>query len=477
MKSAESRPPKSCPGADCKAGPAIYHRLLKPLPGLQRRGKAFLCLSISLFAAPFCFIIAICCWMFGEKTREVAEFPRRTVLVSGAPHTKGLHIVRTLAKVGHRVILADCEDFGCSGARWSCYVSKFYTVPNVKSPDNNEEYINGMIKIAKNENINWYIPVSHTKTALADTLIKQRLAVSNPEIKCLVFDEPKQAAILDDKVLFLSECQKLGLPVPYFRLVSNLQDIREISKQGLFSKGHYFLKPLMPYSRDRLNFTQIPGDLEQLEKYLLNFQGKIEKNQYFIQQFVKGQEFAANAIVNNGKMQAFHICPCSPMQIDYDVVKHPKIRQWVETFCKAKHVTGFLCFDFLEDGASHEVYCIECNPRLHSSVVSYHMQPTLARAIHGAMEHPFQLEEAVEPAVNSNHVYWLYNEIAKLGLGQQGIRAFMNTLLFGKEAVWDSSDPLPFFVLNHLQMPIMLLRALISGEMWNVTNYCLGQLR
>ena len=445
------------------------------------RAKAVIYLLILLITMPFCLIFTICYRLFGRKAHDfqhVGESLRRTVLVSGVAHTKGLHIAKTLGKAGHRVILADTEDFWCSAAQWSWFISKFYTVPNINSEGGKEKYINGMINIAEVEKIDWYIPVSHTKTAVLDTIIKQRLAVVNPKIKCLVFDDPKLTAVLDDKLLFLDECQKLNLQVPYFQKVSNVEDVREMAKKGLFSKAHYFLKPLMPYSADRVNFTRIPSNVEEFGKYINSYESKLNSdNPYLVHQFIKGKEFAANVIAVDGHLQAFHICPCSPMQIDYDAVKHPEIKDWIETFCKAKQLTGCACFDFLEDEKTGEVYCIECNPRLHSSVVSYHMQPDLERAIRGALDSQFQLSTAVEPPVSSAHVYWLYNEIAKVGLFQQSLGGFFCTLWTGKDAVLDAYDPLPFFMLNHFQMPVMLLQALMSGKRWNISNYCLGQLR
>lgn len=466
---------------DVREKPRIFPSVSTLLGQHWYRAKAAVYLLILLITMPFCLVFTICYWLCGRKAQDcqhVEESLRRTVLVSGVAHTKGLHIAKTLGKAGHRVILADTEDFWCSAARWSRFISKFYTVPNLNSRDGNEEYINGMINIAEVEKIDWYIPVSHTKTAVLDTIIKQRLAVANPKIKCLVFDDPKLTAILDDKLLFLEECRKLSLQVPYFQQVNNVKEVCEMAKKGLFSKAHYFLKPLMPYSVDRENFTRIPSNAEEFDKYITSYESKLNSNNpYLVHQFIKGKEFAANAIAVDGHLQAFHTCPCSPMQIDYDVVKHPEIKKWMETFCKAKRLTGCVCFDFLEDEKTAEVYCIECNPRLHSGVVSYHMQPNLERAICGAMDVQFQLSTAIEPPVSSAHVYWLYNEIAKVGLFQQGLGEFVSTLWTGKDAVLDANDPLPFFMLNHLQMPVMLLQALISGKRWNITNYCLGQLR
>ena len=464
---------------------------LNPLQSLSNllgkqwyRVKAALCIMLLMAAMPLCFIFTTCVWLFGRKSEQhdyLEASLRRTVLVSGLAHTKGLHIAKTLGKAGHRVILADLEEFGCSAAQWSCFISKFYTVPDLNSLDGNEAYIKGMVNVAKTEKIDWYIPVSHTKTALCDSIIKQRLAEVNPQIKCLTFDDPKLTAILDDKPLFLEECNKLNLKVPYFKKVRSLAEVREVAKKELLlnSKSHYFLKPLFPVpEEDRLNFTPIPSDSTEFEKFLAHYESKLNCDcPYLVNQFIKGKEFAANAIVSKGKLQAFHVSPSSAMQIDYDVTKHPEIKKWVEEFCKAKKITGGICFDFLEDDDSGEVYCIECNPRFHSCVVSYHMKPNLEAAIRGAMEDQFQLPTPSELPASSEHVYWLYNEIAKLGLFQQGIGEFIYTLMNGRDAVFEASDPWPFFILNHYQMPVMLLKAFMTGNRWTITNYNMGQLR
>ena len=56
----------------------------------------------------------------------------------------------------------------------------------------------------------------------------------------------------------------------------------------------------------------------------------------------------------------------------------------------------------------------------------------------------------------------------------------MRAVLGSRDAVWDSSDPLPFFLLPHLQIPSQLVARLAQGDAahpWTIINYCLGQLR
>ena len=61
-----------------------------------------------------------------------------------------------------------------------------------------------------------------------------------------------------------------------------------------------------------------------------------------------------------------------------------------------------------------------------------------------------------------------------------GLASVMRTVLGSRDALWDSSDPLPFFLLPHLQIPSQLVARLAQGEAahpWTIVNYCLGQLR
>ena len=56
----------------------------------------------------------------------------------------------------------------------------------------------------------------------------------------------------------------------------------------------------------------------------------------------------------------------------------------------------------------------------------------------------------------------------------------MRTALGARDALWDSSDPLPFFLLPHVQITSQLVVRLAQGEApqpWTIVNYCLGQLR
>merc|ERR1719159_131152 len=89
---------------------------------------------------------------------------------------------------------------------------------------------------------------------------------------------------------------------------------------------------------------------------------------------------------------------------------------------------------------------------------------------------------ATAPA-SQRPVFWLYNELGKLAhvesVGEAGsvLKSILRCLWAGEDAVFDLHDPLPFFLLAHLQMPVQLWQRLRAGQPWSILNFCLGQLR
>ena len=45
-----------------------------------------------------------------------------------------------------------------------------------------------------------------------------------------------------------------------------------------------------------------------------------------------------------------------------------------------------------------------------------------------------------------------------------------------REANFDPEDPLPFFVLNHLQLPRLLLDTMLRGTPWKKLDFAIGKV-
>jgi len=417
--------------------------------------------------------------------------------VTGAPHTKGLQICRFLSRAGHRVILADMKKFRWSAARFSACVDKWVTLPNIVD-GNSAGYVDAIMDIVRTESVDWWIPTSHTATAVVDTAIKKELEITHPKVKVskagyditlsikplfqvLSIDRVEDATMLDDKLLFLQRARDTGLAVPEYYKISSCQDVIELFKQGIFNRRRFFLKPLCPYSEDRVCFTRIPDNENDLLSFLELYKHKITKETpYFVSEFIEGKEFTGNVIAREGKIYMYTSNPSSPMQIDYDDASEKKeIFSWVKTFVSQNKLSGSLCFDFLEDKLTGRMLAIECNPRLHSCIVLMDTRSAAAaNAIYKAMEdNNNDIEEAIAvPDPEQKHIFWFHNELGKL-LGGTSLTEVLSTLYHGRDAVWDITDILPFFLLPHLQIPSLLWHKIVSGEDWDIVNYCLGQLR
>ena len=74
------------------------------------------------------------------------------------------------------------KKFRWSASRFSNCVSKWVTLPDV-TPGDSEGYRKAIRTIISKETVDWWIPVSHTSTAVVDSAIKKELEVTNPFVK------------------------------------------------------------------------------------------------------------------------------------------------------------------------------------------------------------------------------------------------------------------------------------------------------
>jgi len=412
---------------------------------------------------------------------------KKIVLVTGAPHTKGLQICRILKQAGHKVILADMKKFRFSASRFSNNIDTWFTLPDVSSsyPSSKMDYKKSIKNILDQELVDWWIPISHTSTAVLDTTVKMELEMEESRVKVLCIDNVEVAEMLDDKIAFLDEARSHGLPVPDFYKISSCQDVVELCRQSVFNGRHFFLKPLNPYSEDRVCFDRIPEAEAELNTFLERYRSKISPSSpYFVSQFVQGEEWTGNVIAQDGQIYIYTANPSSPMQIDYEDASYKtEIFNWVSAFISKKRLSGSLCFDFIEDYSSGKMLAIECNPRLHSAIVLLDTRRDIAAtAIYNALEEPENNNvtrdnvKIANPDPQQPHIIWMYNELGKI-LHGANILTVLKTLMYGRDAVWDWADPLPFFLLPHLQIPSLLMQSMKNNENWEIVNYCLGQLR
>jgi predicted ATP-grasp superfamily ATP-dependent carboligase len=399
------------------------------------------------------------------KPSQTVATNRKNILISGGKMTKALQLARSFHAAGHRVVLIETQKYWLSGHQFSNAVSRFYTTP---TPQHNPEaYTQALIDIIKQEKIDVYVPVTSPVASYYDSLAKPALS---PYCEVFHFDA-NVTKMLDDKFAFSEKARSLGLSVPKSFKITHPDQVLNFD----FSKEtrKYILKSIPYDSVRRLDLTKLPCDTpEETEAFVKSLPISPEKP-WIMQEFIPGQEFCTHSTVKNGELRLHCCSESSAFQVNYENADNPKIQQWVTHFVGELGLTGQISFDFIqaEDG---EVYAIECNPRTHSAMTMFYNHPQVADAYLGAEP----LTEPLNPLPTSKPTYWLYHEVWRL----TGIRSFAQAqtwtqnLIRGTDAIHQLHDPLPFLMVHHWQIPLLLLNNLWRLKGWTRIDFNIGKL-
>lgn len=102
------------------------------------------------------------------------------------------------------------------------------------------------------------------------------------------------------------------------------------------------------------------------------------------------------------------------------------------------------------------MYAIECNPRTHSAVTLFYSQDAASEAYLGYEPLP----SPVTPLPTGRPTYWIYHEVwrALSHLSDpKALRERLGIIARGKDAIFDWADPLPFLMVHHWQIPLLLI--------------------
>jgi predicted ATP-grasp superfamily ATP-dependent carboligase len=419
---------------------------------------ALLLLQVPLPANAALTALATLHGLFVRQERTIHPRPQ-TILLSGGKMTKALQLARSFHAAGHRVILVEASKYRFAGHRFSRGVDRFYAVPAPGDPS----YGEAMVDIVRREHVDVYVPVCSPASSYYDALIKPLLA---PYCSVLHGDA-ETIKLLDDKYEFAMTAMKLGLPVPRTERVTAPEQVAAAAKEP--AGAPYVLKSIAYDPVHRLDLTPLPRPSVHETSAIANAKPISDANPWILQQFVDGTEYCTHATVRHGHMQVYCCCASSAFQLNYEMVDKPEIEDWVRRFVDGLGLTGQVSFDFIE-AADGRLYAIECNPRTHSAITMFYNHPDLAGAY---------LDDDVpmiRPLVSSRPTYWTYWELWRLLSQPRTFRTRFRTLRQGKDAIFDWNDPLPFLLEHHLQIPLLLLRNLISGRDWIRIDFNIGKL-
>ncbi len=389
----------------------------------------------------------------------------KTVLISGGKMTKALQLARSFHAAGHRVILAESNKYWLTAHRHSRAVARFYTIPPPQAP----EYARALAAIVEREGVDVYVPVCSPVASLYDSLALPQLSA----LCEVVHVAPDTIERLDDKYAFATAAAAIGLRAPKSVLVTEPRDVLEFDFAA--EQRPFILKSIAYDSVRRLDLTKLPlPTLAQTEAFVGTLPISRD-NPWVMQEFIAGTEFCTHGTFRNGALRVHCCCESSAFQVNYENVDVPEIERWVRRFGEALSLTGQASMDFIRADDDGEIYAIECNPRTHSAITMFYDHPDVAAAYLGD---PIATAPIV-PLPESRPTYWLYHELWRIVTSLRSPRRVaerLRVIARGKEAVLDWRDPLPFVMLYHWHVPLLLLRDVFERRGWLKIDFNIGKL-
>ena len=173
-----------------------------------------------------------------------------------------------------------------------------------------------------------------------------------------------------------------------------------------------------------------------------------------------GREYCTHSTVRDGRLQVYGCCESSAFQVNYAMVDKPEIEDVGRAGSSARWASPGSSRSTSSRPTTGGWSRIECNPRTHSAITMfYDDDPALARAY---LDDRRPGDHSAAPRPGSRPTYWLYHELWRMLSRPSTIRE----RLAGdpRAAPTPSStatDPLPFLLVHHLQIPSLLLRNLV----------------
>ncbi len=423
-------------------------------------------LLLLLILFPFSLLIVtmaqLWSWIAGPRIQPSGS--GSTILLTGGKMTKSLQLARSFRTAGHRVVLVETDKYWLTGHRFSRAVDRFYTVPAPQKNPN--RYIEALQTIVLREQVDVFIPVASPVASYYDSLAKSVLSQH-----CEVFHfDPEITAMLDNKFQFCEQARRVGLSAPK---VFQITDPEQILSFDFKADGSQYILKSIPYdSVHRLDMTKLP--CPNLEEHIRKLPISPEKP-WVMQEFVRGQEYCTHTTVRDGQIRLHGCSKSSAFQVNYEHIQQPAIYNWVKEFVEKLNLTGQISFDFIVTDMG-KVYPIECNPRTHTAITMFHDHFGLANAYLNPAQDP--AEPPIEPLPGSPPTYWLYHELWRLTQIRSGSQLWnwFSKMTQGIDAMFQVNDPLPFLMVHHWHIPLLLLNSLRQLRGWIRIDFNIGKL-
>ena len=439
---------------------------------IRNTTKTIAVLLLLTVTLPFNAALVVCALAFQAARRllclgssRAAAQDAKSVLISGGKMTKALQLARLFHQAGHRVVLTESHAYWLVGHRFSRSVDKFFTLPKAGEAN----YESALLALIQREKIDLYVPVCSPAASWHDSLAIPLLA----QYCEVIHVHPETILKLDDKFQFFQAAQRLHLRVPKSFLITDPEQVVAFDFSGELRP--YILKSIAYDPIRRLDLTRLNVNNAAETAAFARSLPISQSNPWILQEFIAGAEFCTHGTFRAGKLTVHCCCESSAFQINYKNVEQPEIQAWVTRFGAGMGLTGQASFDFIQAEDDGQVYAIECNPRTHSAITMFYKQSEVANAYLGR-NHRI---EPVLPAQSNRPTYWIYHELWRLLTNLHSPKlsaARLKTIFGGTDAVFEWRDPVPFLMLHHWHIPLLLLRDLRQNKGWLKIDFNIGKL-
>ena len=437
-----------------------------------------------------------------SRLRHNPGFQRRTILITGIGTPQGLHLARTFYGTGHNVIGADAgQKLLPLHARFSNSLYKFRRLRHSLVEEPASDYILEILDLIQKYNIELWIDSSQQR--ISGNLRQAKLIVERRS-RCLCFlPSDNLAAAFTNSDVFLDFTRSQGLPGLDSRQVGSRAEIHNVLNDSRGKKRYVLSGPDAPPARTLLPRRTLSQTYNEISKV------KIQKDRRLhLKQYVEGQErYTTVGVVVKGELKCFAASPLSTSHCFQALPPSSAINRSLLSYVKAlcdrlgPGYTGHICIDFCaEDKASArgvEKAILPFDGRIGpdaSLLLFQGLDGTLDLArsylsiflpiANGAGEHNDSSDQDVgldtaTPAWTDKGFYSFGYDVFQLALLPliqmlnfkvspnqliRGATMLVNHVVFWQECVYDFADPLPFWWLYQVYLPVTLILSLFQKQ-------------
>ncbi len=275
------------------------------------------------------------------------------VLVTSIGSTPSIGVVKFIRALNRNINITGTDINFDNRIAGSSFVDSFFRVPL----NNDDGYLEEMLRIVKKNNIQILIPIHDYEI---EVLTKETEKFKSVGCKIIASDAAT-IQIVNDKYAFSKLLQNSQILTP------STYSIDEWERMDFQATDFWILKPLRGVS-SRGIFKGLTDEIRVLIE-----KNEIFKNTYTIQKFIAGQEYTVDVFVKN--KEAYCMVPRVRDEIREGIcykcytITNEKFVDPINNIIRLYDFYGPINIQFIES-ADNKLYCIECNPRFGGSSVT-----------------------------------------------------------------------------------------------------------